>query len=157
MDKAPITKAGFARLEAALKQLKTVERPSVAEQIAAAREHGDLKENAEYHAAREKQSFLEGQIAQFEDWIARADIVDTSKLSGDRVVFGASVEIYDVDSEEEFTYRIVGEYEADINQNLVSITSPIARGLIGKEVDDVVKIKTPGGVKEYEIVSVSFA
>ncbi len=157
MDKAPITKEGFARLEAELKQLKTAERPAVAEQIAAAREHGDLKENAEYHAAREKQSFLEGQIAQFEDWVARADIVDTGKLTGNRVVFGARVELYDVDTEEEHTYRIVGEYEADINNNLVSITSPIARGLIGKEVDDVVKIKTPGGVKEYEIVSVSFS
>ncbi len=154
--KAPITKVGFAKLEAELKHLKTVERPAISEKIGEAADHGDLKENAEYHAAREQQGFIEGRIAQFEDWVARAQVIDVASLSGSRVVFGATVELYDNDTEEESTYQIVGEYEAKIESGRLSITSPLARGLIGKEEGDVVDVTTPGGKKSYEVLAVRF-
>ncbi len=136
--------------------MKAVERPAVVQQIAEARAHGDLSENAEYHAAREKQSFLEGRIQELEDRIARADIIDVSALSGSSVKFGATVKLVDVDTDEEKTYQIVGEYEADLDNGLISYTSPIARGLIGKEEGDEAAIKTPGGKKDYEILEVVF-
>ncbi len=156
MEKMPITAAGYEAMEKELHQLKTIERPAVIEQIADAREHGDLKENAEYHAARDKQSFLEGRIQELESAIALADVIDVVELSGDRVVFGATVEIVDEDTDEEHRYQIVGEMESDLGKGLISLKSPIARALIGKEEGDSVKVQTPGGTKHYEILSVSF-
>jgi len=156
MDKLPITSAGFEKLERELKELKSKDRPAVIEQIAAAREHGDLKENAEYHAAREKQGFIEGRIAELEDKVARAEIIDVSTISGSSVKFGASIIVFDNDTEEEKTYQIVGEYEADLEKGLISIVSPIARALIGKEEGDVVDVVTPGGKKSYEVVEVKY-
>ena len=155
-DRVPITKSGLLRLKEELKRLKYVERPRIVKEIAEARAHGDLSENAEYHAAKDKQSHLEGRILQVEDWIARAEVIDVSKLSGDRVVFGATVTIADGDSGDELTYRIVGELEADLKQNKISVTSPIARALIGKNEGDTVKVKSPGGQRELEIVMVEF-
>lgn len=157
MSKIPITKQGFEQLEKEHKHLKNIERPAIIEQIAVARDHGDLKENAEYHAAREKQSFIEGRIQDLENYIVNGEVIDIAKLSGKKVLFGATVELADTSTDEEKKYQIVGEYEADINKNKISITSPIARALIGKEEGDVVKVATPGGVKEYEILKVSFA
>ena len=156
MEKFPITKEGFARLEQELKQLKQVERPNIIVAIATARELGDLKENAEYHAAREKQSFIEGRIVELEDKLARADVIDVSKISGNTVKFGAKVKLVDEDTEKESTFVITGEYEADITKNLISIASPIARGLIGKSVGDSVEVTTPGGTKFYEILEVKY-
>lgn len=156
MQKIPITEIGFKRLEDELKQLKTVERPAVITAIAEAREHGDLKENAEYHAAREKQSFLEGRIKELESVLGMAEIIEVSKLSGSKVKFGASVVLVDCDTEEEKTYQIVGEYEANLEGGLLSFASPIARGLIGKEEGDEVEIATPSGKKTYEILEVKF-
>jgi len=156
MEKAPITIQSFNAIEKEIKHLKTVERPSVIQAIAEAREHGDLKENAEYHAAKDKQGHIEGRIASLGDTIARAEIIDISKLSGDKVKFGATVLIADEDTDEEFTYRIVGEYEADINKNLLSYKSPIARALIGKSIEDTVLVITPNGKKSYEIVEVEY-
>jgi transcription elongation factor GreA len=153
--RVPITKGGLVRLKDELKRLKYVERPRIVKEIAEARAHGDLSENAEYHAAKDKQSHLEGRILQVEDWIARADVIDVSKLSGDRVVFGATVTVAD-DSGEEMKYRIVGELEADLKQNKISVTSPIARALIGKSEGDTVKVRSPGGEREVEIVAVEF-
>ena len=155
-DKLPITKEGFAALEAELKDLKTVQRPAISQEIATARELGDLKENAEYHAAREKQSFTEGRISELEDKIARAEVIDVSKLSGDTVKFGATVSLQDDDTDEKATYRIVGEYEADITKNKISIVSPLARALIGKKVGALVEVRTPRGEKGYEILAVEF-
>ncbi len=154
--RVPMTKAGLARLKDELKRLKYVERPKIVKEIAEARAHGDLSENAEYHAAKEKQSHLEGRISQVEHWIASADVIDVSKLSGDRVVFGATVQLSDADSGDEVRYRIVGELEADLKQGKISVTSPIARALIGKSEGDVVKVQAPGGVREYEISAVEF-
>jgi transcription elongation factor GreA len=154
--RVPITKTGLVRLKEELKRLKYVERPRIVKEIAEARAHGDLSENAEYHAAKDKQSHLEGRILQVEDWIARADVIDVSKLSGDRVVFGATVTVADSDSGDELKYRIVGELEADLKQNKISVTSPIARALIGKSEGDTVKVRSPGGEREVEIVSVEF-
>ena len=151
-----MTAEGHAALEAELKNLKVVERPSIITAIAEAREHGDLSENAEYHAAKEKQSFIEGRVAELEDKLARADVIDTSRLSGDTVKFGATVTIMDEESEEESRYKIVGEDEADVATGKISITSPIARALIGKDVDDVVEVSAPGGAKSYEILKVEF-
>lgn len=151
-----MTAEGHAALEAELKNLKVVERPSIITAIAEAREHGDLSENAEYHAAKEKQSFIEGRVAELEDKLARADVIDTSRLSGDTVKFGATVTIMDEESEEESRYKIVGEDEADVATGKISITSPIARSLIGKDVDDVVEVSAPGGAKSYEILKVEF-
>jgi transcription elongation factor GreA len=156
MEKVPMTAAGYEKIQEELKQLKTIERPAVIKQIAEAREHGDLSENAEYHAARERQSFIEGRVGELEDRISRAEIIDLSKLSGDTVKFGAKVTLVDEDTEEEVTYQIVGQYEADVGQGLLSITSPLARALITKHVGDSVEVTTPGGSKAYEIVAVNF-
>lgn len=156
MDKFPITSTGYERLEKELTQLRKVERPAIIEQIAVAREHGDLKENAEYHAAREKQGFIEGRIAELEERSALAEVIDISKLEGDTIRFGAKVTLIDDDTEKEVTYQIVGEYEADINKRLISIVSPLARALISKTIGDYVEVTTPNGSKGYEIVSVEF-
>lgn len=156
MTKFPITQKGYDKLEQEIKDLKYKERPKIIEDIASAREFGDLSENAEYHAAREKQSFVEGRILDLEDKLARADKIDISKLSGDMVKFGAKVILLDSDTEEKDEYIIVGEYEADITQKRISIASPLARSLIGKREGDIVEVKTPGGIKEYDIISVKF-
>jgi transcription elongation factor GreA len=156
MDKVPMTEAGFQRLQEELKHLKGSERPAVIRAIAEARDHGDLSENAEYHAARERQSFIEGQIGEIEDRISRAEVINPSKLSGGGVKFGATVTLVDEDTDEEATYQLVGEFEADINAGLLSITSPLARALIGKQVGDNIEVTTPGGSKAYEILKVEF-
>jgi transcription elongation factor GreA len=156
MTKFPITKTGYDRLEQEIKHLKHVERPQVIQAIAVAREFGDLSENAEYHAAREKQSFIEGRIIDLEDKMARAEIIDIAKLSGPVIKFGATVTLLDDDTEEETSYRIVGEYEANITKKLVSIASPIARALIGKSKGDFVEVTTPKGPKSYEVLDVKY-
>lgn len=151
-----MTAAGFQALQDELKQLKGVERPNVIKAIAEAREHGDLSENAEYHAARERQSFIEGRVSELEDKISRTEVIDPTKLSGDTVKFGATVTIADVDTDEETTYQIVGVDEADVNSGLISVTSPVARALMGKSEGDTVEVNSPGGARGYEIVSVQF-
>lgn len=151
-----MTVEGHAALDAELKNLKSVERPAVIQAISVAREHGDLSENAEYHAAKEKQSFIEGRIMELEDKLSRADVIDMSRVKGTRVVFGATVTIVDVDTEQEFTYRIVGEDEASIKDGKVSNTSPMARALIGKEVGEEAEVAAPGGAKVYEIADLKF-
>lgn len=156
MEKIPLTAKGFAKLDAELKKLKSVERPAVIKAIAEAREHGDLSENAEYHAAREKQSFIEGRVKELESIIGRADVIDVSKMSGG-IKFGATIVILDEDTEEKKTYQIVGEPEASIENGLLNMKSPLARALIGKEPGDSVEVRTPGGVRSYEILSVTFA
>lgn len=156
MEQIPVTKIGFEQLSAEFEDLKTVQRPEVIEAIAVAREHGDLKENAEYHAAREQQSFIEGRIQELEAVLGRAQVIDPSTLSGDTVKFGASVEIVDEETDEESTYQIVGDYEADLENGKISISSPIAKGLIGKAEGDSVVIKTPKGARDYEILSVTY-
>jgi len=156
VDKIPMTHAGYVALEGELKHRQQVERPRIIEQISEARTHGDLSENAEYHAAKEKQSHLEGRIIQVEDWIARAEVIEVGKLRGDRAVFGATVTLADSDSGDEARYQIVGELEADLKRGKISVTSPIARALIGKQEGDVVKVQAPGGGREYEITSVEF-
>jgi len=152
----PITAEGHKALQKELKRLKNVERPKVIEAIAEARSHGDLSENAEYDAAKEKQGFIEGRIKEIESKLAACDIIDISRLSGDKVVFGATVTLSDIDTEKEVTYKIVGVDEADVKTGKISIQSPIARGLIGKNLYDEVSIATPSGKKEFEIVEVSF-
>lgn len=149
-----MTAEGYAALDAELKRLKTEERPAVIQAIAEARSHGDLSENAEYHAAKERQSFIEGRVAELEDKLARAQVIDLSRLSGAAVKFGATVTLLDEDSNEEAVYKIVGEDEADVRSGKVSITSPVARALIGKEEGDVVEVSAPGGAKSYEILKV---
>jgi len=156
MDKVPMTATGFQRLQDDLKHLKGTERPAIIRAIAEAREHGDLSENAEYHAARERQSFIEGQIGEIEDKISRAEVIDASKLSGTTVKFGATVTLVDEDTDEEVSYQLVGEFEADINAGLLSITSPLARALIAKSVGDNIEVTTPGGSKAYEILKIEF-
>lgn len=156
MDKLPITAKGHAALETELKHRQQVERPRIIEAISEARAHGDLSENAEYHAAKENQSLNEGRIQDLESMIARAEIIDISKLRGDTVKFGATVKLVDEDTEEEKTYQIVGDPEADVKSGRVSISSPVARALIGKGVGDTVSVTTPGGGKSYEIVEVAF-
>jgi transcription elongation factor GreA len=156
MEKVPMTVEGYNALDEELKRLKTVERPAVIAAIAEARSHGDLSENAEYHAAKERQGWIEGQIAEIEDRMARAQVIDVSKLSGNQVKFGATVSVVDEDTEEEARYQIVGEHEADVKRGRVSITSPIARAIIGKEKGDVVEVMTPGGGKSYEITKVEW-
>ena len=151
-----MTAGGYQALDNELKRLKTVERPSVIAAISEAREHGDLSENAEYHAAKERQGWIEGQIAEIEDKLARAQVIDVSKLSGTQVKFGATVSLVDEDTEDEARYQIVGEHEADVKGGRISISSPIARAIIGKEVGDVVEVNTPGGVKSYEILKVEW-
>lgn len=151
-----MTAEGYRVLDDQLKQLKSVERPSVIAAISEARAHGDLSENAEYHAAKERQGWIEGQIAEIEDKISRAQVIDVSKLSGDVVRFGATVTVVDEDTEEEATYQIVGEHEADVKKGKISVASPIARAMISKAVGDVVEVNTPGGVKAYEILKVEW-
>lgn len=150
-----MTRAGHAALDAELKQLKSVERPAIIQAIAEAREHGDLSENAEYHSAREKQSFIEGRIKELEGTLGLADVIDPAKLSG-AVKFGATVTIVDEDTDAEKTYQIVGEPEADLEKGLLNIKSPIARALIGKEEGDSVEVRTPGGEKSYEILAIKY-
>ncbi len=156
MQKIPMTAAGNQRLENELKHLKTVERAAVIKAIAEAREHGDLSENAEYHAAKERQGWIESRVLELEDKLRRAEIIDPSKLSGDKIKFGATVVLADEDTDEEATYQIVGADESDIKAGLLSITSPLARALIGKGVGENVEVATPGGHKGYEIVSVDY-
>lgn len=155
MEKIPLTRAGFDKLDAELKHLKTVERPSIIRAIAEAREHGDLSENAEYHSAKEKQSFIEGRVKELEGVISLADIIDVAKMSG-AVKFGATVTMADEDTDEEKTYQVVGEYEANIEAGLLNMKSPIARALIGKEVGDSAEVRTPGGAKSYEIIEIAY-
>ena len=154
MEKIPFTPQGLETIKQELAHLKASERQDVIRAIAEAREHGDLSENAEYHAAREKQSFIEGRISELEDVTSRAEVVDAAKLTGDKVTFGTTVRLADEDTDEESTYQIVGPYEADISIGLVSTSSPIARGLIGKTVGDSAEVQTPGGIKSYEIISI---
>ena len=151
-----MTGEGYLRLQEELRHLKSVERPAVIRAIAEAREHGDISENAEYHAARERQSFIEGRLAELEDKISRAEVIDVSKLSGRQVKFGATVTVVDEDTDEKAAYQIVGQDESDIKTRRLSITSPLARALIGKQVGDTVEVSTPGGAKSYEIVKVQF-
>ncbi|GGM01387.1 transcription elongation factor GreA [Pseudooceanicola nanhaiensis] len=155
MEKIPMTRAGYDKLNAELKQLKSVERPAIIKAIAEAREHGDLSENAEYHSAREKQSFIEGRIKELEGVIGLADVIDPKSLSG-AVKFGATVTLVDEDTDEEKTWQIVGEHEANIEKGLLNIKSPIARALIGKEEGDSVEVRTPGGDKAYEILDIVY-
>ena len=156
MDKVPMTLEGHKVLEAELKDLKSVQRPAVIEAIATAREHGDLSENAEYHAAREQQSFIEGRIKELEGALSLAQIIDPTTLSGDTVKFGATVEIVDEDTDEEFSYQIVGEYEMDTERGKISLGAPIARALVGKSEGDSVEVRSPKGTRTYEILSVSY-
>lgn len=156
MNKAPMTLDGFKELEAELRRLKTVDRPEIIRAIAAARDHGDLSENAEYHAARERQAFVEGRVADLEDLIRRAEVIDVRKLKGKVIRFGATVRVADEDTDEKVTYRIVGEHEADVKGGRLSITSPLARALIGKSVGQSVEVSTPNGVRSYEVVSVRY-
>lgn len=151
-----MTVAGYQTLDEELKRLKTIERPAVIAAIAEARSHGDLSENAEYHAAKERQGWIEGQIAEHEDKIARAQVIDVSKLSGKQVKFGATVSVVDEDTEDEARYQIVGEHEADVKSGRISVSSPLSRAMIGKEVGEVVEVNTPGGVKAYEILKVEW-
>lgn len=155
MNKYPMTLKGADALKEELVQLKTVRRPEIVASIAEAREHGDLKENAEYHAAREEQGFCEGRIQEIEGKLGNAQIIDITKINNTgKILFGVTVTLLNIDTEEEVTYQIVGDDEADIKQNRISVNSPIARGLIGKEVDSEVEIKTPGGLVEYEVIAV---
>jgi len=156
VEKNPITPEGYAKLRDELHNLRSVERPKVIQMIATAREHGDLKENAEYHAARDRQSFIEGRVKELEDKIARAEVIDPAKLSGDRVAFGATVTLSNTQTGEEVVYRILGADEADINVGSISVTSPMARSLIGKEAGDEVKMRMPGGDRLYEVLEVVF-
>ena len=155
MAKIPLTRAGAVALEAELKNLKTVERPAVIRAIAEAREHGDLGENAEYHAARERQSFIEGRVKELEGVLGLAEIIDPSKLSG-AIKFGATVELADEETDERKTYQIVGETEADIENGKLNFASPLAKALIGKEEGDSVEVRTPGGVRGYEVLSIAY-
>ncbi|BCX16593.1 MAG: transcription elongation factor GreA [Geminicoccaceae bacterium] len=155
-NRIPMTPEGHARLSAELKRLKTVERPAVIKAIAAAREHGDLSENAEYHAARERQGFIEGRVMELEDKLGRAEIIDISKLSGSKIMFGAKVRLVDEETDEEVTYQIVGPEEAEIAQGLLSINSPLAQALLGKEAGDSVEVATPRGTRYFEILEVKY-
>ena len=155
MEKIPMTRAGHTALEVELKQLKSVERPAIIQAIAEAREHGDLSENAEYHSAREKQSFIEGRIKEIEGVLSLAEVIDPASLSG-TIKFGATVTVVDEDTDEEKTWQIVGEHEANIENGLLNVKSPIARALIGKDEGDSVEVRTPGGEKAYEILSIVY-
>ncbi|CAI9121403.1 transcription elongation factor GreA [Brytella acorum] len=156
MQKIPMTRGGLARLEDELRQLKSVDRPAVIRAIAEAREHGDLSENAEYHAARDRQSFIEGRIMELEELVSTADVIDPSTLSGDQVKFGAHIELVDEETDKESAYQIVGVHEADIKQGLLSVSSPLAKSLIGKSVGDSVAVPAPGGDRTYEILKVTY-
>jgi len=156
MEKVPMTSAGYAMLQEELKERTSVERPRIVDAISEARAHGDLSENAEYHAAKEAQSHNEGRIAELEDKLSRAEVIDVTKLGGDVIKFGATVSLIDEDTEEEKKYMIVGDVEADVKQNRISISSPIARALIGKSVGDSVEVAAPGGARSYEITEVQY-
>ena len=156
MDKFQITTSGYIKLKGLIENLKTIERPKVISQIAAAREIGDLKENADYHASREKQAFIEAQIADLEDRYLRVEIIDISKLSGNKVLFGATVKIKNLDNGKITSYKIVSDFEADLDKGLISNSSPVARAMMGKEAGEEIEIKTPGGIINYEILAVSF-
>lgn len=156
MQKIPMTLEGYRALDDELKRLKQVERPAVIQAIAEARAHGDLSENAEYHAAKDRQGFIEGRLAEIEDKLSRAQVIDVAKLSGESVKFGATVTVVDEDTDEEAVYKIVGDDEADVREGKVSISSPIARALIGKEVGDSVEVAAPGGAKGFEILKVDW-
>ena len=151
-----MTAGGYNTLDEELKRLKTLERPAVIAAISEARAHGDLSENAEYHAAKERQGWIEGQIAEIEDKISRAQVIDVSKLSGDTVKFGATVSLVDEDTEEDARYQVVGDHEADVREGRISLSSPLSRAMIGKAVGDVVEVSTPGGIKAYEITKVEW-
>lgn len=156
MDKFPLTKKGFLRLEQELKNLKSIDRPNIIAAIAEARSHGDLSENAEYSAAKEKQGFIEGRIQELEAVVSRAQVIDPAEVKGDVIRFGATVSVVDVDTDNENSYQIVGDYEADINENRISLSSPLAKALIGKEVGDEVEYIAPGGKKTFEILEISY-
>lgn len=155
-EKIPMTAGGYDALSRELERLKSVERPRIVAAIEEARGHGDLSENAEYHSAREQQSFNEGRIAELESAVSRAQVIDPKTLSGDKVMFGATVEVLDCDTDTKHAYQIVGQYEADLEKGLISLLSPIARALIGKNAGDIVEFQTPGGTKSYEILSVKY-
>jgi transcription elongation factor GreA len=153
----PITAAGLRKLKDELQHLKSVERPKISAEIEVARAHGDLKENAEYHAAKEKQSHIEGRIMDINGWIARAEVIDVSKFKGsDKVVFGATVELLDLESDKKVTYRLIGELEADIKKKWIAVTTPVGRALIGKSVGDSATVQSPAGAREYEITAITF-
>ena len=156
MEKFPITNNGFEKLETELKLLKSTERPNVIKAIAEARAHGDLSENAEYHAAKEKQSFIEGRIADLENKISRAEVINTRVLSGDKIIFGATVTLGEVGSKKNIVYQIVGTEEADVENGKISVSSPLARALLGKKIDDMVEVLSPGGSREYEVENIEF-
>ena len=156
INKIPMTPEGHARLTAELKRLKSVERPAVIKAIAAAREHGDLSENAEYHAARERQGFIEGRVMELEDKLSRAEVIDISRLSGTKVTVGARVKLVDEETEEETSYQVVGPEEADIQQGLLSIQSPLAQAILGKEAGDSVEVSTPRGLRYFEVIEVGY-
>ena len=157
MNRMPMTAEGAERLRRQLDELKSVERPAVIQALAEARAHGDLSENAEYHAARERQGFIEGRIATIEEALAVAEIIDVTKIDADgKIVFGATIELFNLDTEQEVRYQIVGEMEADIDQGLLSVTAPIARAMIGKEEGDVIQVNAPAGIVEYEVLSVAY-
>ena len=156
MDKVPMTSRGFSQLQDELKQLKTIERPAIITAIAEARAHGDLSENAEYHAAKDKQSFIEGRVLEIEDKMSRAQVIDIKELTGNNIKFGATVLLADEDTDEESTFKIVGVDESDVTEGLLSVTSPLARALIGKNEGDSVDVATPSGGKSYEVVSVRY-
>ena len=156
-EKFPMTQEGLNRLKSELQDLKSVERPNVIKAIAEAREHGDLSENAEYHAAREKQSFIEGRISELENKISRAEVIDTSDLDSSNVAFGATVVVTDLENKKKHTYKIVGADEADIEKNLISISAPLCKAMINKSLNDVFEVETPKGIKEYKINSITFS
>ena len=156
MERIPMTAEGYARLETELKRLKTVERPDVIKSLSAAREHGDLAGNAEYHAARGRQSFIEGRVRELEDKLSRAEVIDVSKLSGKDVKFGATVTLADEETDEKKTYQLVGADEADVNDGRLSITSPVARALIGRGIGDSVHVNTPNGGRSYEVIKINY-
>ena len=157
MNRMPMTAEGAERLRRQLNELKSVQRPAVIQALAEARAHGDLSENAEYHAARERQGFIEGRIATIEEALAVAEIIDVTKIDADgKIVFGATIELFNLDTEQEVRYQIVGEMEADIDKGLLSVTAPIARAMIGKEEGDVIQVNAPGGIVEYEVLSVAY-
>lgn len=156
MEKFQITKEGYQRLKSELDNLKMVERAKIINAIATAREHGDLKENAEYHSAKDKQGFIEAQISDLEDKFVRSEVVDVAKLSGNKVQFGATVELENLDNGKKVTYKIVSDFEANIDDGLISSVSPVARSLIGKEIGNELEIKTPGGVLNFEVLSIKF-
>lgn len=156
-DRYPTTASGLKKMQEELKHLESVERPKISTEIGIARAHGDLRENAEYHAAKEKQGYIEGRILTLNAWIGGAEVIDTAAFKGQKkVLFGASVQLLDVETDKKVSYRIVGEFEADLKKRWISVNSPVARGLIGKLVGDVVTIQSPGGNREYEVLSVDF-